>query len=80
MLPQILENKDQLLKASEKEVIAFLGKPDNLELYSKSQKFYIYYISPSQKCPSGDPNNTETILKIRINSLGYANEITVEKQ
>jgi len=79
MLPQLRENKNQLLKASEQEVIAVLGKPDNLELYNKSQKFYLYYITPSEKCLSKEHTTEETLLKIRINSLGYANEITIEK-
>ena len=51
--------------------VKLFGKPNEIVLYDRGQKFYIYYV----QCKS----NTDLTksLKIRFNALGLASEIVV---
>jgi hypothetical protein len=77
MEEQIREVKDLLLRASEEDIIKTLGKADQNELYVRSQKYYIYYLSPAAKCEHASGNQTVKILRIRFNSMGFANEAVI---
>lgn len=78
MMPQLEEAKDQILGLRETEVIRFLGKADEQELYERSQKFLIYYLEPSKKCEgTEDSPGRVNALYVRINSIGITNEMFV---
>lgn len=79
MLPTLMDAKEDLMGLRETEVIQLLGKPDEQELYERSQKFLIYYLEPGKKCT--DTENRESrvsALHIRVNSIGLANEMFVQ--
>jgi hypothetical protein len=72
----ILAQKEKLLARNEIDIIAILGKPDENELYKRNEKFYYYYVGPSNECDgaSGDPKR----LIIRFNAMGLAKEIRTD--
>ncbi|MDQ3393901.1 MAG: DUF3192 domain-containing protein [Bacteroidota bacterium] len=79
LAPIILEQRDKILGLSESEILNLMGRADFLELSKRNQKFYFYYFLPGPQCEktlSGEKNQT---LQIRFNSVGYANEIMINR-
>jgi len=73
----IIENQNEILGLSNKEIIKILGKPERNELYQRNQKFFIYYISPASKCRV--LNDEETLfLFIRFNAVGLSQEVFIQ--
>jgi hypothetical protein len=72
----ILAQKEKLLAHDEIDIITVLGKPDENELYKRNEKYYYYYVRPSNECvdASGDPKR----LIIRFNAMGLAKEIRID--
>jgi outer membrane protein assembly factor BamE (lipoprotein component of BamABCDE complex) len=65
--------KDQLKGLNQDEIVNVLGRPDENELYKRSQKFFIYYITP-KNCE--DQEFEQYIyLSIRFNATGLAKEV-----
>lgn len=75
MVDQIREAKPKLLGLYQKSVIKVLGRPEQEELYKRSQTYYIYAIDPSEDC--SDPHDDPRFLRIRFTSLGIANEVNI---
>lgn len=75
MVDDIREAKSKLLGLYQKSIIKVLGRPEQEELYKRSQTYYIYAIDPSKECsePDADPR----FLRIRFTSLGIANEVNI---
>lgn len=72
--------KEQIVGATQEDIIRFLGRPERQELYTRGQKFYIYYLSPAQEC--GENVNTTTpprLLYVRFSALNKVNEIFVQQ-
>jgi hypothetical protein len=77
MREAIERQKEKLLGLDEDQMLALLGRPDQNELYTRSQKFYYYYIEPAPGCGSqGD--TTAQRLVIRFNAVGLATEVSIE--
>jgi hypothetical protein len=77
MREAIDRQKEKLLGLDEEQMLDLLGRPDQNELYTRSQKFYYYYIEPAPACGSqGD--TTSQRLVIRFNAVGLATEVTIE--
>jgi hypothetical protein len=79
---QRMKLKDQLLKSKHymrglqsDQIEAYLGKPDAQELYSRSQRYYIYFIDPGPKCDI--PKEQPLALFVRFSAVGIANEFTI---
>jgi hypothetical protein len=70
--------KNKILALDEMQVVKLLGKPDRNELYKRNQKFYLYYLQPSEECTSIKPLIQPLKLTIRFNAMGLAKEIAVE--
>ncbi len=71
-----LENvKDQLKGLNQDEIVNVLGRPDENELYKRSQKFFIYHITP--KTCDGQEFEQYTYLSIRFNATGRAKEVII---
>jgi outer membrane protein assembly factor BamE (lipoprotein component of BamABCDE complex) len=52
------------------------GKPDAEELLERSQKIYIYYITPGPKCTKGTSSiQDQKALTVRFDALGKVREI-----
>ena len=78
MVEAVLGARDVILGMREAQVLRLLGKADEQEMYSRNQKFLIYYLEPNEKCTM--PENvkaTAKALRVRINAIGVANEIYV---
>lgn len=67
--------KEQLKGLNQDEIVSVLGRPDENELYKRSQKFFIYYITP-KNC-DGQEFKQYTYLSIRFNATGLAKEVIV---
>ncbi len=76
MIDDLIAVKSKFLGLYQKTVIKSLGQPEDQELYSRSQTFYVYYIDPAASCESSveDPR----VLEIRFTSLGIANEVNIK--
>jgi hypothetical protein len=72
-LQVLLDSKEKIAGNSEQRIMNFLGSPDRNDLYTRRQKFFIYYIDPGPHCP--DKGTRHEMLIIRFNATGYANEV-----
>ncbi len=73
-----MDNKEKLKGYSQKEMMQLLGKPDEVELYKRSQKFFIYYLSPGPQCNRQRlQNNRPKSLFIRFSAMDVSNEIFI---
>jgi hypothetical protein len=71
---RVIEQKENLLGLSTKEIIKTLGNPNINELYQRNQKFFVYRISPADLCLLSK-ENASIFLIFRFNAMGLANEI-----
>ena len=74
----LLDNQDELLGLSNRQIINLLGMPERNELYERNQKFFIYAISPSSRCNiryQGD----KLFMFIRFNAIGLSQEIFIRQ-
>lgn len=76
MADALIQEKNKLLALDELAIVSLLGRPDRNELYKRNQKFYYYFLEPSEECPT--PNKDARKLVIRFNAMGLAKEILVE--
>lgn len=79
MIDSITSQKEKLLGLSESDVVSLLGKPDRNELYKRNQKFYYYFVQPSEDCDSEFKVGHPARLVVRFNAMGLAKEISVDK-
>jgi hypothetical protein len=70
------EQKNKLLGLDEMNVVKLLGKPDENELYKRNEKFFHYFLEPSEKCNPGG-KKAPLRLNIRFNAMGLAKEVLV---
>ncbi len=70
-----LENiRLQLPGQKETKIRKLFGKPDAEELLERSQKIYVYYLTPGPKCQLSDKNTPATTLAVRFDALGNVRE------
>jgi hypothetical protein len=63
---------------SEPEIIATLGPADRKDLSSRSQKYFLYYLSGAPDCPIHDSMiGRPVVLLIRFNSLNRVTESSI---
>jgi hypothetical protein len=74
-LEQIYEYKDLLLGFNQNEIKYYLGKPDEQELFNRSQTFFHYYISNHKSCDQSSVSKDPISLQIRFNALNSSNEV-----
>jgi outer membrane protein assembly factor BamE (lipoprotein component of BamABCDE complex) len=79
MIDRITAQKEKLLGLTEVELVELLGKPDRNELYKRNQKFYYYFVQPSEKCIDQLKNKHPAQLVVRFNAVGLAKEVSVDK-
>ncbi len=73
LIKQLIPHKKELIDKTEDEIISILGKPDKNELYTRSQKFFIYSINPNENCEKY--LKEKGYLQIRFNAIGKSNEV-----
>jgi len=71
----VIQQKDKLLSLSETDIIHLLGKPDETELYKRSEKFYKYYFSSGPGCAGSGKKKSITL---RFNAVGLLKEIAID--
>ncbi|MGE0772221.1 MAG: hypothetical protein AB7K37_10950 [Cyclobacteriaceae bacterium] len=76
MIDSLIAQKAEVLALSELEIVELLGRPDQNELYTRNQKFYFYFLTPSSNCDA--PAEKPQRLMIRFNAVGLAQEILVD--
>lgn len=76
LIDDLVAIKPNLLGLYQKSVISVLGDPEEQELYSRSQTYYIYYIDGAEGCPNPTPDPRK--LEVRFTALGIANEVNIK--
>jgi hypothetical protein len=71
----LIKQKEKLLGLTQTEIRNMLGKPDKVALYKRSQRFYVFYLTPSGNCENFDPEDKILSLYIRFSALDIANEM-----
>lgn len=73
--------REQIIGATQEDIIRFLGRPERQELYTRGQKFYIYYLSPSHECneSTADLSSPARLLYVRFSALNKVNEVFVQQ-
>ena len=77
LLPELIAIREKLKGQTQNQIIQLLGKPDQQEIYKRSQKFFTYYISGNNSC--NDHEKDMVYLQIRFNALGNSNEVLIVK-
>jgi hypothetical protein len=72
---QLLASKHFMRGLKSEQIEEYLGKPDAQELYSRSQRYYIYFLEPGPKCENTQEN--PQALFVRFSAVGIANEFTI---
>jgi hypothetical protein len=72
----LFSQKDKLKGLSEDDILKLIGRPDQNELYKRSQKFYHYFVGVSAKCDPAKQNAKQ--LSIRFNAMNLAKEVVIE--
>ena len=73
-----MENKNKLKGYSQQEIGKVLGKPDEVDLYKRNQKFFIYYIMPGKQCEGVTLKSRPRSLYIRFSAMNVSNEVFVK--
>ena len=73
---QLLSLKHNMRGFKSSEIESYLGKPDAQELYTRSQRYYIYFMEPGPKCDNAKEN--PQALFVRFSAIGVANEFTIK--
>lgn len=76
MKDAVLKEREKLLALDELQIIDLLGRPDRNELSKRNQKFYYYFLEPSDQCVVHGEDAEK--LSIRFNAMGLAKEVAVE--
>lgn len=79
MLDDILAAKDVLVQLREADVRQLFGRPDNVELFSRSQKFYLYYVEAGGQCAGQGGSDTGKMLELSLDALGRLHEINIRQ-
>lgn len=75
----LLEAKPKLVDLSQQDIISLLGRPDMQELYTRGQKFFIYYLTPGAKCEEvSEFHGKPKLLYIRFSALNQVTEVFVK--
>lgn len=78
---KIMAVKDELKGLSQQEIVELLGRPEMQELYTRGQKFFIYYLTPAPDCRKGQNTTIDgmvRLLYIRFSALNQVNELFVK--
>lgn len=77
MLDDIKKAKEKLLQMGEKDIRQTFGKPDKVSLFTRSQKFYLYYLESGRQCTQDSTHKMGRSLEISLDALGRLHEMNV---
>lgn len=69
--------KNEILGKDNQALIKTFGRPDRVELASRSQSFYIYYLEPGPDCDLAEKASQPMMAILRLNALSRVSEVTV---
>lgn len=69
--------KNEILGKDNQALIKTFGRPDRVELASRSQSFYIYYLEPGTDCDLAEKASQPMMAILRLNALSRVSEVTV---
>ena len=70
-MDQFSDLENILIQQSDANISSLMGKPDETELYERSEKFFFYQLDCT------DDFKKASYLRIRFNALGYAKEVLI---
>jgi len=76
-IQKLRENKDIFLEMTDLEVRQQLGSPNREELYTRTQKFFVYYLERGGQCEGEDSTAPPRILQLRLSAVNRVNEAVV---
>lgn len=76
MKNQLLSLKHNMRGLKTDEIEYYLGTPDAQELYTRSQRYYIYFLEPGPKCENAKEH--PQALYVRFSAVGIANEFIIK--
>src|SRR5690606_24103495 len=79
MEKDLLGARKELLGLTQQEIRKLLGKPERQELYTRGQKFFMYYLSPAVRCKEAGEITNARMVFFRFSALNEVNEIFVEE-
>ncbi len=80
----LIDQKQKIQGLGQNQIMQVLGKPDFQELYSRNQRFYIYFYQKNEICDQ--PNNViktasiqnQKTIKLRFSALDMVTEVLVD--
>lgn len=67
---EVIDEKDVILGLNESQLKSLLGAPNQINLYNRGQKFFVYYV----ECHDPSSSSTKSI-RIRFSAIGFASEV-----
>lgn len=71
------KEKEVLLQMTDLEIRKLLGSPNREELYTRTQKFFVYYLEPGTQCEEKGSSQPPLILQLRLSAVNRVNEAVV---
>ena len=69
----------ELRGLSQTEITELLGKPDIQGLYTRHQKFFVYYLEKGPQCQHSQAESTARTIAVRFGALGYVTEVSYQQ-
>ena len=79
MVEALLNSKDVIVELREADIRIMFGSPDHVELFSRSQKFYLYYVETGGQCPEEGGQEKGQMLELSLDALGRAHELNIRQ-
>ena len=76
MKETMMIQKTKMLSLTETDLVSLIGKPDETELYKRSEKFYKYYFNGGPGCVKDSVKTSAMV--VRFNAMGLAKEVVAE--
>lgn len=74
---QVEEVRLKVIGMKEREIRPLFGKPDAEELLERSNKIYMYFLTPGPKCNQAKPQGKTIALALRFDALGTVKESNI---
>ncbi|WP_194775822.1 hypothetical protein [Pararhodonellum marinum] len=76
-LEEIKRIKNEFLGKNNQELIKTFGRPDRVELDTKSQSFFFYFLEPSDDCGGLETEKEPLKVLFRLNAISRVSEVTI---
>jgi hypothetical protein len=69
----------ELRGLSQSDITELLGKPDLQGLYTRNQRFFVYYLESGPQCQDAQAPSTARTVAVRFGALDYVTEISYQQ-